>query len=351
MNKDIIYSVNTSTGKVQDQENTKPKPSPLPYFWVVMACLFLIITILGFSLHYVLIFSSDQKPYWFDHIHGVIMASWLFTFIAQTILVAKGNLKFHRRLGQLSVGLAVLVLLSIGIVFVRPIITYPPPLGDERWDMLLLHLYGFTLFGSFFIWGFLVRKKAAAHKRLLFFATLVIIGAGVDRIRFLPWLQDALYVRFIYLDLLMIPLMFYDIFTLKHIHKMTLIGCVIIIITQIGITNTWGLPAWHRFWFNRLNPFVEQAAEVKLSNSQIDPILGEYGDKNWHMTVVRDSGKIFLILPNSPRLEMYPTSENKWSLRITYWKVIFIKGTDGKVQKIINKQPDLTWEKQRLDKD
>ena len=348
MNNDPTSSLVTSAGTVHDATRTIPQSFLLRYFWAVMACLFPIITAMGFTLDYIMIFSSDIKPHWFAHLHGTIMTGWLFVFLTQTILAAKGNLKFHRQLGTLSVGLGVLVWLSMGIAVVRPMIAFPPPQADGTWDILLIQLYGMALFGLFFTWGILVRKKAAAHKRLLFFATLVLMQAGIDRIGFLPGLGDALYVRFIYLDALMIPLLIYDIFTVRRIHKITMIGGVIIVIIQIGITNTWGSPAWHTFWFNRLAPIVEQVIEVKLSDTQIDPLLGDYGDKNWHMTIFRDDGKIYLKLPDTPNYEIGATSLNEWFLRTMAWRVSFIRGTDGRVIKIINTQPSNRWEAQRL---
>lgn len=318
------------------------------YFFVKMAILFLIVALIGFIPSYQMIYSGQIKPHWFAHVHGAIMTSWLLIFLTQSILAAKGNLKFHRRLGLFSVGLGVIVWLAMGTASIRGRIAYPPPLEDFTWDILLIELSAMNLFGLFFTWGILVRKKAAAHKRLLFFATLVLLQAAVDRTRWLPGLDAAFYVRFIYLDVLIIPLLIYDLITARRIHKITMIGSMIIIIVQIAVTNTLGSPAWHQFWFNRLAPFVEQVVEIKPSDAQTEPLLGDYGDKSWHMTVYRDDGKLYLQLPDQPKLEMAATAENEWFLRATIWKLSFIRGADGSVIKIINKEPNKTWEAQRL---
>jgi hypothetical protein len=341
MNKDLKPDTNSI------EIVTSESPKQLRYFWVVMASVFPFIALVGFSFDYIMIFNSNIKPHWFSHLHGVIMTGWLALFFAQTLLVVKSNLKFHRQLGLLSAGWGLLVWLSMIIAFTRPMVIYPPPIDDWRWDMLLLHLYGTMLFGLFFTWGILVRKKAAAHKRLLFFATLITISAAIDRIRFLPLINEVFTIRFIYLDALMIPLLVYDLTTLRKIHKTTIIACLIIITVQFGVANSMGSRAWHTFWFNRLAPFVEQVVEVKLSDSQIEPLLGNYGDKNWYMRIFRENGKIYLQVPNAPQYEMAAMNENKWFLRAMYWQVSFIRGDDGKVVKIINTQPDITWEAQR----
>ena len=176
----------------------------------------------------------------------------------------------------------------------------------------------------------------------------MLLQAAVDRTRFLPGMDYTFYVRFIYLDLLIVPLIIYDFITTRRIHKMTLIGTMIIIVVQFAVTMTIGSPGWHKFWFNRLAPFVEKVVEVKLTDAQIEPLLGDYGDKNWHMTVRSDSGKVYLTLPNVPRFEIAPTAENEWFLRTTIWKITFVRGADGSVTKMINNEPNKTWEAPRM---
>jgi hypothetical protein len=346
----IVSTAQAAASSVTNNDNkiTRVRSRKARYFFVSMACLFIIMAVIGFTPSYQAIYSGQDKRHWFAHVHGAIMTSWLLVFLTQGILAAKGNLKFHRRLGLFSVVLGVLVWLAMGTASVRARIAFPPPLDSFLWDVLLIELSAMNLFGLFFTWGILVRKKAAAHKRLLFFATMVLLQAAVDRTSWLPGMDSALYVRFIYLDALIIPLLIYDLITMRRIHKMTMIGSMIIIMVQIGVTNTWGSPAWHQFWFNRLAPFVEQMVEVKPSDAQTDPLLGDYGDKNWHMTVYRDAGKLYLKLPDQPKFEMAATAENEWFLRTMIWKVSFIRGKDGSVTKIINKQPTITWEAHRL---
>jgi len=325
-----------------------PRLGKARYFFVIMAILFPIIAVIGFTPSYLAINEGQFKPHWFAHVHGAIMGSWLLVFLTQSVLAAKGNLRFHRQLGLFSVGLGVIVWLCMATASIRARIAYPPPLEDFTWDILLIEMSAMNLFGLFFAWGVLARKKAATHKRLIYLATLVLLQAAVDRTRFLPGIENTFYVRFIYLDLLIVPLIIYDFITTRRIHKMTIIGTMIIIIVQSAVTMTIGSPGWHKFWFNRLAPFVEKVVEVKLTDAQIAPLLGDYGDKNWHMTVRSDSGKVYLTLPNVPRFEMAATAENEWFLRTTIWKISFVRGADGRVTKMINNEPGKTWEVQRI---
>lgn len=314
------------------------------WFFVGMAIAFPIIVALGFVPDYVLMSSSALHAHWFAHLHGAIMTLWIVVFLAQAILAAKGNLSYHRILGLIAVALGILVWLSTIAADVRSRLANSPPEPDDSWDILLIGLYGSILFALFFGWGMLSRKKAAVHKRLLLLATIVILQAAVDRIRFLPGLNLAIYVRFIYLDLLLIPLVLYDLLTVKRIHKITLIGAACFILAQTAVTFAAGTPTWHKLAFSVFVPFMKMPVEIKLTDAQIEPLVGYYGTADWKMNIFREGGKVYMLLPGQSKFEMGAISETEWFLKITSWHVFFIKSADGNVTKIINKQPAITWE-------
>ncbi|QHW00145.1 hypothetical protein [Spirosoma endbachense] len=318
------------------------------YFFVVMAVLFPILVLLGFVPDYQVILSGEVKVHWFTHVHGAIMTAWLGVFLMQSVLAVRGKLALHRKLGLLSVGLGVLVWLTMGIVTFRALIGNNPPMADGQFDILFIQLYGMLLFGVFFTWGILVRKNGASHKRLLLLATLVIMQAAIDRIRFLPGIQAGVFPRFLYLDALLIPLFIYDWLMFRRIHTITGLGLLLIGSLQVGIILGWESPVWHQFWFNRISPFVEQVVEVKLSNAQTAPLLGDYGDKTWHMTVSHVDSLLYLQLPGQPRLELGAISDTRLFVRTINWKLLFVKGPDGRVTKVINDQISIVWEARRL---
>jgi hypothetical protein len=342
---------NVTAGSVADNEVGKKRLRLFytRYFFVAMASLFPVMAVIGFTPDYQAINAQGLEVYWFLHVHGAIMVCWLLVFLAQAILAAKGNLKFHRKLGLISVVLGVLVFLSIGVAIVHAKIAYSPPVGDaDAWGILSQQLYGFLLYGVLFTWGILARKNAGAHKRLLLLATVVLIQAAVDRIRFLPGINEALYVRFIYLDALLIPLFIYDLLTVKRIHKITMIGTACTVFLQFMVIMAWGSPVWNKLAYSLFAPFMEQQVEIKLADAQTDPVLGYYGDKKWKMSITRTGGKVYLQLPGVPKLEMAAISETEWFLKATTWRISFIKSPDGSITKIINKQPNITWEMPRF---
>ncbi|HEY4323909.1 MAG TPA: hypothetical protein VGN20_07975 [Mucilaginibacter sp.] len=253
-----LSNPNPTTSSVAGVKIKKPRSGYVRYFFVTMACLFLIIAAFGFVPSYTTMHAGTLLN-WYVHVHGAIMTLWLLVFLTQAILAAKGNLKFHCQLGQFSVILGALVWISMGIVIFNAHIGFPPH-KNIFWYGVLLISSNMNLFGLFFTWGILVRKNSAAHKRLLFMATMVLISAGLNRIFFhmgldpsMPWLhwpgiaasllsaQGNLSAFLIYDDLLIIPLFIYDLLTVRRVHRITIIGSAWLIGVHFMVMILWGL--------------------------------------------------------------------------------------------------------------
>lgn len=206
-------------------------------FFAVMAWVFCGIAVAGFAPSYQAAYKGTFQFHWFVHVHGAVMAAWFGVFLMQTILIKKKNLRLHKQLGLYSVVLGVLVWLSMGIVSYRVLIGFPPHvhhLSEIMWPALWVQLSAMNLFGLFFATAIVQRKNAASHKRLLYLAMLVLFQAAVGRMSWLPWYgMEHPNVFFFYLDLLLIPLTAYDYTINRRIQKVTLIGSLGIIATQL----------------------------------------------------------------------------------------------------------------------
>lgn len=318
------------------------------YFFVAMALVFIAITSLGFVPQLVYIHAQKIHLHWFTHVHGAVMTSWLFLFLGQAVLAGRGQLKLHRTLGVFSVAMALVVWVSSIIVIFSALIRDNPPEQDGQFATVALSLVAMAMFGLFFYWAVRVRKNAMVHKRLILLAMLPLMSAGIDRIGFLPALQSAYFVRFLYLDLLLIPLVVYDFATVRRIHRITLIGAACIVVSQIVVTVAANSPVWYRFVYHAITPFVERVPEVTLTDAQSDLLLGDYGSKDWKMTVSRDGEKLYLQLPDQPKWEIGANSETALFLKRENWKLSFVKDSQGRVTKVINTHPDRSWEAARL---
>jgi hypothetical protein len=127
-----IFSAAQSTAGtiVNEVASTRASSHTARYFFVGMAILFPIITVIGFTPSYQAMSAGTLSPHWVVHIHGALMTSWLLVFLTQAILAAKGNFKFHRKLGLFSVVLGVLVWLAMATVSAHLLIANHPPKED-----------------------------------------------------------------------------------------------------------------------------------------------------------------------------------------------------------------------------
>ena len=113
-------------------------------------------------------------------LHGLSAAAWLGLYLAQTLLVAAGRLRQHRRLGIGGGVLSALVVVS-GVVTTMEAAGRGTDLsGDlERWNngfdfvgAMILPFGDILVFGAFVAVALLFRRRPDAHKRLMLFAII-----------------------------------------------------------------------------------------------------------------------------------------------------------------------------------
>jgi len=317
-------------------KRSKPNRQKARYFFVAMAILFPIIVFFGFFPSFQSLNEGTLEVHWLTHIHSVVMTSWILLYLTQTILAATGNLKIHRRLGLLSVVMGVLVFLVMGMVSFNIIVVNHPPQESFLFDLLLTDFYEMLCFALFFTCGMWLRKRSSsAHKRLLTLATFVLLTAAVDRIlrnNSFPSLgMEYPAFTFIYLNILLIPLFLYDLITLRRIHKITLIGTAIVILFQIGVSTVNGSPSWHKFWFELTAPLMVKVVEVKLSDAQTAPLLGDYESTIGNITISQNNGKLYVQFNGNEKQEIGAASETELFLKGETMNFSFVKGSDDKV--------------------
>lgn len=109
--------------------------------------------------------------------HAMLGVCWLFVFVLQVVLVARGRTPDHRRLGIVGIVLIGLFLVTgIVTVFVQAQRGYdasgdlrklPLPPGTDAQMALLGQLYFLAVFGVLTGLGIRYRRRPAVHKRLM----------------------------------------------------------------------------------------------------------------------------------------------------------------------------------------
>ena len=156
----------------------------------LLAAIFLPLIILaGFARTYYLkeVFGTPPLPSMLVHVHGLLMSSWVFLFIAQVWFISSKRIKLHQKLGYVGVGLGILIL-GVGFFTAVAAAKYgsasaPPDI--PRLAFLAVPLGDLLVFAVLFGAAIYYRKKPANHKRLILLTMLNFLPPALGRIGFL----------------------------------------------------------------------------------------------------------------------------------------------------------------------
>lgn len=225
-------------------------------FYTTMSGVFLILVFVGFSRTFFL------RPYFQTQplirlliLHGVLFSSWIALFLIQTTLVASKRTRVHRKLGVAGGVLATLMVI-VGTVtgIVRAKTVVPPPGFSSGLIFLTIPLGDVLVFAILVGAALYYRNRVDIHKRLMTMATITLMPAAVSRLPIAFFEQGGPWVFFGISDLLILPLLIYDIATLGRPHRATVIGAAILVISHplriiIGNTHAWiSFATWLTHW-------------------------------------------------------------------------------------------------------
>ena len=119
------------------------------------------------------------------YVHAAVYVVWLLLLTAQVLLVMKGKVALHRRLGKLGVGWAVLVVL-LGMPTALAVAYH---LGPKLFpaQFLSVNLVDIGGFAVMFAWAIAMRRSPAVHKRLILASMVAFADPGFSR--FTGWLM------------------------------------------------------------------------------------------------------------------------------------------------------------------
>jgi hypothetical protein len=223
-------------------------------FFSGMAAVALITVLVGFSRTYFLagLFRAPL-PNLLVHIHGAAFTLWIILFITQVSLVTARHADLHRRLGLLGFALAI-AMIVLGTVtasdrVARHVAQPGADTVEEARAFYAIPLGDMLMFSTFVYFGYRNRFQPAAHKRLMWFATLSLLDAGFDRWPvFDPYSLPVVHlISFTPLLLMMIG---YDQWSTGKVQRVTIWSAIFILIVQqicypLGRTAAWqSFAAW-----------------------------------------------------------------------------------------------------------
>jgi hypothetical protein len=204
-------------------------------FYTGMAIAILLSVLVGFGRSFFLrpLFPGHPSPSEpLFYVHGMIFTLWILMFITQVSLVASSRTDLHRKIGPFGAVLVVaMVVLGIGGALTAAIretgfTNIPaPPL-----QFLAVPLFDMILFPAFVAMAFIRRHDSQSHKRWMILATLNLITAAIARWPVVENLGPLAY--FAITDLFVIALVIWDIRSRGRLHRVTLVGGLLLIISQ-----------------------------------------------------------------------------------------------------------------------
>ena len=211
-------------------------------YFRLMSLLLLALTLAGFARTLFLrpLFPVPPIPAYL-YLHAAVQVSWVVLLVVQTHLIGSGHRALHRRLGALGSVLA-------GLVIVGSLLTtlhLPPHFkighlsNDTPFDLPSIlavfwhNLVSLVIAGAFLVTAILLRQRTELHKRLILFATNLMVAPAVPRIAFSlgTWIKplaapQAGVMLTIVIIVIVLPLTLtvHDLRTRRRVHPATLIG-------------------------------------------------------------------------------------------------------------------------------
>jgi hypothetical protein len=263
----------TIAGKLERREQRPDVLSGTPrahaidrWIYVFMAGWFITIVLVGFipdsMMKVAMVKAGARAPFPLVlHAHAVLMGSFLLVLLAQTWLMATGRKALHMQLGVLGMVLAV-ALVVVGFIL-APTIYYqvwgaatfgPPevraalaPAVPMLENILLLQIAAGLMFGVFITIGLRARgRDAGLHKRMMFLAIALPLGAAISRMHFLPTTMPASPLSINAFVLLAIaPMFVWDVIRNRRVHEAYKIWIPAFLVVVTTVNMLWDKPWWH----------------------------------------------------------------------------------------------------------
>lgn len=237
------------------------------WIFVFMAGLFVLTALIGFvpsSIGKTMAVSAGARPPFpvILHVHAVLMGSWLILLLTQTVLMATGRPAHHRKLGLAGfvlmpamifagVALVPVMLEQLFTTLANPAL--PPPVRQElealsafAMNILLQQTRTGLLFALFVGLALQLRRTDfETHKRLMILATIIPLGAAIDRIIWLPTTVPASSLSIELYSLLWIsPMLLWDLYRRRRLPKAYVIWLCGWLPTAVIVNQLWNTPWW-----------------------------------------------------------------------------------------------------------
>ncbi len=166
-------------------------------FFLISAIVMVFVIVAGFSLQLATGRSSFQSPP-LVHAHAVVFMGWVVIFLIQNILIATGQVRFHRPLGWIAVAWMVPMLVLGWLVTENMIRQAGVPFFFKPLQFLVFDPVSLITFIALTVAAVAFRRSTPWHQRLHYSAMAVLLGPALGRLLplplLMPWAWEATFV-------------------------------------------------------------------------------------------------------------------------------------------------------------
>jgi hypothetical protein len=201
--------------------------------YTIVLAAFILFGFLQFSMRG---FVDVRRAPLLTHFHGVLMVGWLAVAVTQNLLVERGQLGFHRKLGWV----AALMVAGIAIVGVSVGLSAlagerHPPFFSKSY-FLALTMIEPVVFAAVVAWGVFLRRRTEWHRRAMLGALVVILEPALGRILPMPLMNGWGEWTIVALQILaLLILARHDRKVLHQVHPATLSLLAIVVVTHLAV--------------------------------------------------------------------------------------------------------------------
>jgi FtsH-binding integral membrane protein len=180
------------------------------------------------------------------HVHGAAFTAWVVLLVVQSVLVASHRIKIHRWLGFGTFALGAFMIVLGVLAATDSMVRHIPENRIANEEFYIVSLSEMMLFGVLLVFAYRTRRRPAEHKRLIYVATTVLMGAAIYRLP-MHWVHARLHVVSLMVYVFLAILIAYDLWSTRKVNRATVWASLFVILieeTRMPLATT---AAWHTF--------------------------------------------------------------------------------------------------------
>lgn len=169
------------------------------------------------------------------HLHGFVFFTWMVLLVSQSLLVNVRNMALHRSLGTFGIGLGTAVIILGSLITLLSLTPYETYDRDAA-GLTYLSFLAVITFTCLFIMAIRNIRQPEKHKRLILFATIVMLPPGINRLYMMTMdmFSPPFLATWLTMDALVAAILINDWRTLGKVMPVSVFGAAVIILPQVS---------------------------------------------------------------------------------------------------------------------